>query len=150
MGILFLIYGAFLCRKFNKRMRIIPKKSFRILDFLIYAFILGYTYYLYNLIQIFLYPGNTNTIVSNETISSVIFFLGALFVVLIINTNCSLIQKLNEKSDYLKKINENLNKEIEELRKNNQKCLVKNEETEKALREINQIKQGIQEHLDKN
>src|SRR3989339_673152 len=91
LGIIFLIYSTFLCNGLNFKKtldREIFRKPCLVIKILVYLFVFGYITFLMYLIR------DINSQSPNELLVSVIFFFGAVFVVIDLKiNNQDLIQK---------------------------------------------------------
>jgi len=134
LGVFFLCYAIFICKKMiNSFTRSIHRRAGHIMLSLIIIFFLGYIIYMvfnYNLLF-------TNFIVS------ILLFLTAFFVTLVLHVNHSLIIRLTMKTLELKEFSENLWEQTKSLSSNTQqlekiKYLLeeKNKELETALQKV--------------
>jgi choline-glycine betaine transporter len=99
------------------------KKEWNFLFFLIGFFLIGYILYLYLLLS------SNDDLMHTKILISSIFFLGALFVLVVLLITINLVKALNEDRKELNNKNKELSSLTEDLQSNNTKL----EETRKSL-----------------
>jgi ABC-type transport system involved in multi-copper enzyme maturation permease subunit len=144
-GILLMLFAVY---SVNKLISIIQDQDKRtpwfILFLLIMFFLLGYVGYFYMLFTS-INPSDTSSLL----ISS-IFFFGAIFVIVVLSVNNSLIKGLNNKTETLENTNTTLKQQSEilqnkdkELEESRGKLVRKNEELEKVLEDFYTLRIGM-------
>lgn len=143
-GATLLIYSVGICHKLNKAMNncAINKPCWIILT-LIYLFIAGYLAFF---IRLLYSPTHT----ANELLVSVIFFFGAVFVLIMSKTNYELIFDLIKKSSDLENKNQELSRHAEELKLSKQKYKERSEELDKTLDSFYTLRLGMERDMKKN
>lgn len=119
----------------------IVKKPCSFILILIYIFIFGYIIFLRRL----MITAEAHGI--NEVLVSIIFFFGAVFVVLVLKANHKLIQDLTKKSLHLMKLNKELKDKTNALKKSKEKHKKRSQELEETLDDFYTIRIGIQEQM---
>ncbi|MFC1705167.1 hypothetical protein ACFLZ6_02470 [Nanoarchaeota archaeon] len=149
LGIILLTFSSFMCGRVldlikNNKLR----KRWYMLCSLIWLFLIGYVFFLYSLIT-----SKTHLVASNVLICSILFS-GAIFVVLVLDINFSVMDGLSNNASNLGKINRELNKKTKESdsRKNSlvrakKELEKKNEELEKTLMDFYTMRIGLQKDL---
>lgn len=149
LGILIMIYALYAgTRLFSIIHDATKRKPWYILLTLIAFFLIGYIVYFY-----LLFTTVTPTDVSSQLISAV-FFFGAIFVVLVLLVNYSLVSGLNDETAKEKEANLALTHSVEviqikdkELEEVKNKLEKKNEELNKALEDFYTIRMSMQRDL---
>lgn len=151
MGTFFLAYSTYLCKSLNLNKKIdrdIFNKPCFVIAALIYLFIFGYLVFLFYLFR----HQNSNS--PEDLIVSVVFFLGAVFVVIVLKVNNRLILALTEKSINLQKLNDDLNVKNQELIKKSKALIIsedkykkQTEELEKTLEDFYTMRIGMEKQM---
>jgi len=125
--------------------------SVNIIKGLIYFFLIGYIAFLINIFRNISSQGMT------EFLVSIIFFFGAIFVVIILKINCKLIIYLSEKSIDLQKLNKNLKSKNYDLIQKSKALIIsekkykdQTEELETMLDDFYTIRLGMEEQVKKD
>jgi two-component system, NtrC family, sensor kinase len=150
LGILMMVFAIF---SGSRLLSVIhdanQRKPWYILFLLIIFFLVGYIVYFY-----LLFTTVSPTDVSAQLISAV-FFFGALFVVLVLSVNYSLVSGLNEKTVKIQETNttlthdaETIQKKEKELEEIKTKLEKKNAELEKVLEDFYTIRIGMQKDVE--
>ncbi len=159
-GAVLLGYAVIVCLSLDKKIeRNIIGPACYIVIGLICFFLAGYIFFFVRLLE--LYPLHT----ANELLISLVFFFGAVFVVVILNVNKKLLLSINEKNTRLEDANKQLTIKTKEAESSREKYREKSEELERTLEDyytarvdaaeqvakgtFGQISEKLRERLDK-
>jgi hypothetical protein len=149
-GAILLIYSAIKGHALNGKINTkIVKKSYAFILFLIYLFILGYVLFFVKLLSI-------TSSSAEDLLVSIIFFFGALFVLIVLRVNQKLLLNITEASEQLEKLNTELENKNKELRKEKDNLLISEEKYKKRSIELSDtlddfytMRIVLQEQMDK-
>lgn len=131
LGIALMTYSFFLAIKL---IGVVERKELKgkckLILWLICFFLIGYIVHYYCLIM------GHSVIYFTEIMTSAIFCLGALFVIVVLTINLKLIQGLHEANNDLSNANKNLSNANEELRKRANKLRSNNAQVTRAKKEV--------------
>lgn len=148
-GAFLLVYSAILCHKLSKKLEQNPsvRPSSWIL-FLIYLFVGGYTAFIGRV------AGNVGSHGFDEFLVSVVFFFGAIFVLVTLRAYHKLILKLSNESLGLEKLNselenKNLSHQKEEIKESEEKYKKRFQELLETLDDFYTLRLSVQEKMNK-
>lgn len=153
LGTFFLVYSTYLCNslKFKKTLdKNIFAKPCLAINVLIYLFICGYFIFVLYLIR------HMDSNSPEDLVVSMVFFLGAVFVVIVLKVNNRLISALTERSMDLQKLNGDLKIKNNDLIKKSKALIMsedkykkQTEELEKTLDDFYTMRIGMEEQMKK-
>lgn len=128
--------------------REIFRKPCLVIKILVYLFVFGYITFLMYLIR------DINSQSPNELLVSVIFFFGAVFVVIVLKINNQLLSSLVEKSVNLQKLNEDLKIRNQDLIQKSKALIISEKkykdqtnELEKTLDDFYTMRLGMEKQM---
>lgn len=147
MGIILLVFSLNICKiiitKTNDKK---SNNSWKILFVLIMFFLTGY------IIYFFLHPGNSLESTETDTLVSLVFFFGAVCVVLVLKASQNSIKMLNitigalhEKNSIYKRVKNELESSKIELEKSHIKLRESHEELEKTIDDFYALRLSLED-----